>query len=453
MNNSDNSITQMILDQQLLSAYRNGGSLNPLSNVLLPPTNEVSGLTLNDRYLLQALMPSMSPQEQWLTSLELLKDTVRPSTSLFTPPFPTSSVNDVIRALGQSSLNNALLLNNSTSSFLAPEYSLVRDEQMRLASMLSSGFDSFLPRNNSSSSNSLSMTLLNALSVASIGMPLGDGHATVASALNMIENMQSEAHLPSGHAKSATGTTKTGHPTGTSNRSAISSKSSSRIHKKNKSKAVKKSCKESVQKRKASATYEEAQLLFDTFATLASADKSKGSAVGVSSLASVLKYEDYTSGSELTSPEFWNDVPYILSVSMAQMSFTRMKPNGKFDVPKTSELGHAALCCKHCKGVIGFGSHFFKSLRQGNHIHRVVKHVQDECTACPEKVRDTARKLCNPLGSDSLGVTLSKSFKSEAFFDHIWNQLCKAGFKDFEKSAMDTDTVSTDDVSDEIVTE
>ena len=451
MDNSDNSIAQMILDQQLLSAYRNGGSLNPLSNVLLPPANEVSGLTLSDRYLLQALMPSMSPQEQWLTSLELLKDTVRPSSSLFAPSFPTSSVDDAIRALGNSSLNNALLLNNSTSSFLTPEYALMRDEQMRLASMLSSGFDSLLPRNNSSSSNSLSMTLLNALSVASIGIPMGDDHAAVSNALNMIENMQSEANLPSGHAKSV----ETSHSTGTSNRSAISSKSSSRIHKKSKSKTTKRSCKDSVQGSNTSPTYEEAQLLFDSFATLASGDKSKRKTDSVISKASVLKYEDYASGSELTSPEFWNDVPHILSVSMSQMSLTRMKPNGKFDVPKTSELGHAALCCKHCKGVIGFGSHFFKSLRQGNHIHRIVKHVQDDCKACPEKVRDTAKIICNPLCSDSLGVTLSKSFKSEAFFEHIWNQLCKAGFEDFEKSDMDTDTVSTgtDTVSDEIVTE
>lgn len=464
MSNTENSISQLIRDQQLLSAYRNGvvnaqlRSLYPSASALLSADERVSS-SLTDNYVFQALMPSMTPQEQLLTRLELMKRTALPLSPLYAPSVPSSSISDIIRVLeNNNNLNNALLLNNSRSSILASESSLIHDEQLRLGSLLPSGFGSLLPSCNPILSNSfnniieennrqnLSIELLNALAVAAIGIPIDDERNIASNALDLIHKRQADSSLASEQTKKKARTTKT-------NRFAITTEQS-RSRKKKRSKPIHKSEKELAPGSKTSATYEDAQLLFDTFVTLASGEKTAlntCSTVSVDSEGSILKYEDFAANSELTSPEFWDKVPHVLTISMAQMSLAVLKPNDK---QKTTELGHAALCCKHCKGVIGFGSHFFKSLRQGNHIHRIMKHVQTNCTACPIKVRNTVQKLCSPINSDSLGLTLSKSIKANAFFERIWNQLCIAGFIDDKtKSDTDADTVVTDAASDDIVTE
>ena len=471
MNNTENSISQMILDQQLLSAYSSGvvnaqlRSLYPSASFgLLSTTDEVVLPTLTDSYILQALMPSMAPQEQLLTRLELLQKSMNPSTPLYSPSVQSTSISDFISALGSNSLNNALLLNNSRSSILSPDTSLIHNGQNRFGSLLQSGLGSLLPSSDqillSNSINSLAtkileekkhQELLNALTVASIGLPLNDGQNIVSDALNFIQKRQADASLPPEHPKKKARMTERTDVLNRSEEFLSLSKGSSRRDKKKKSKQIKKSKKENLPESTTSVTFEDAQLLFDTFATLASADRTtlkSSSTVSVDSEGSILKYEDFATNSELTSPELWDTVPKILSISMAQMSLTRMKPSGNTDHTSNScELGQAALCCRHCNGVIGFGSHFFRSLRQGNHIHRIMKHVQNECPSCPENIQSAVQKLCKPINSDSLGLKLPKSFKSKAFFEYIWIQLCIAGFVNDQTSDSDADTTKTDSVT------
>jgi hypothetical protein len=486
MSYTENSISQMILDQQLLSAYRNEvvnaqirSLLNPSSLNLLSSTGEAAP-TLTDRYILEALMPSMTPEEQLLTRLELLKNTVRQSSPRFAPTVPSASVSvsDIIQALrNNNSLNSAMLLNNSRASFFSPESSLIHDEQVHLGSLLSSDFGSgLLPSNSQILSESirnlaskileekrnqnLSMELLNALSAAPIGIASDDKQHSTSDALRLLQKRQAEANLPTKRAKKKQ--KKANQDTLRVNESnrldAASSKHSNTVHEKKALKQAQKSDKDRAQGSATSVDYEDAKLLFDTFLTLASKDKAAlkttCSTISVDSEGSVLKYEDFASSSNLTRPEFWDTVPKILTISMAQMSIARMKPIGDtVQLSETSELGYAALCCTHCKGVVGFGSHFFKNLRKGNYIHRIVKHVQSDCTACPQRVRSPLQKHCKPINSDSLGITISKSSMTKAFFEHIWNQLCSAGFIDCNKPDTDTDidsvSVSTGTSSDE----
>ena len=174
--------------------------------------------------------------------------------------------------------------------------------------------------------------------------------------------------------------------------------------------------------------HEDAQLLLETAGKIASTDREnsmKSSARCNILDTSLFSQERLTKGSEPSCVDLSGTVPDFLLIAMDQMSITRLNPHGQSVKSKAShEYGFVGMSCKHCKNLIGFGSHFFKSLLNGSHSHRIVKHIQHSCVSCPDDVKETVAKLCTPSACSALASRLSDPDKScQRFLDHLKCQL------------------------------
>lgn len=168
--------------------------------------------------------------------------------------------------------------------------------------------------------------------------------------------------------------------------------------------------------------HEDAALLLEAAVKLASSRIKKSTLD-----KSMSHYEHLTKDSELICQDLLGTVPEFLLIAMAQMGTIRLDPQGQSVNAKEFNHGFFGMSCRHCNKLIGFGSHFFKSLLSGSHSHRIIKHIQHSCPSCPEEVKLTVDKLCTRSASDSLAKRLSDPDKScQRYLAHLRNQLVKA---------------------------
>jgi hypothetical protein len=457
MNDTEQAVAQLIVDHQIMSAYRNMAIKAQLRSLceplgILSNVEALNSSSLVDPFMMQALMSSMASQDQLTSQIDLL-NALRPTRHLVSPTTQNVVVSDALRALGKNGSSNFSSLSNIHSSTLS-QASLLQNQQNLLSALapsngglLSRAQNKFKQKNSLASTVNAfeearalttTMELLNRLSAATSSIPASSCLTMKASEL--IGKRQWEEHVSTqSNTKKPRIESPLTHGATVKHSKSIVTDSNCRPLQASKaggSKKEKSKTKKGTDEAQITSTYEDAQLLFDTLVTLSSSCKKKAkksSVVSIASQHSMTKFGDPVSPSELTSLEMSGTVPDFLFIAMAQMSLAAMKPTikGTDITTKHGELGHAAMCCKHCKSVIGFGGNFFQRLRQGFHIHRIVKHVHNECPSCPDNIREAIQKNCTSIDSSSLGLRLSNSVESnKAFLEHIWNQLSVLGFVD-----------------------
>jgi hypothetical protein len=422
MSEEQDTAEQLIHELEMLSAYRQGiieaqlgamtGNCNGISSILdcWPSSHHWNP------YMSQATPFSTTPQDLLSSKLQLLIMNNQRLSALqrTTAASHSDLANSIFHALGPST-------NNTQSSLLSPASSITNG-QSQLGSvaqfnLMKSIFDPSLneyevdlSQNSSRTSLTEASTTAYARSLASSTTSSSSIHTTARSkvppARSKMERKKPKRTLKKSIAK----------------------------HKKN---VVRKASLHAPSAR--SSIHEDARLLLETAATLASVQKmvsldDKGT--GHVSPDSKSRYEHLVKDSELTRIDLWDTVPDYLFISMAQMRLTRLKPQGQFvNLKTTTELAYAGLCCKHCETLLGFGSHFFKCLVRGSHCHRIVKHVQSECSSCPTKVREKVENISIPKSSELLAkMQVDSDGPSASFFDYIWNRLDMAGFLEDDSS-------------------
>jgi hypothetical protein len=431
MSDEQRTTEQLIHELEMLSAYRQGiveAQLGIAGNGISSILDCWPSSQHWDPYMPQAT----TPQDPLASQLQLLIRNNQRLAALqrVTAASQSDLANSIFRALGPS-------MDSTHSSLLSPVSSIL-NEQSQLGSLTQSR-----------STNSLLPSSFN-LMKSSFDPSSNDNE--VDQSQNSFRTSLTEASTTAYDRTLANSTTSSSsiHTT------ARSKVPTARREKKVEERKPKKPFKKSIAKhkknvvRKASlhapsarsrthSIHEDARLLLETAATLASVQKkvSLGDKDTVHvSPDSKSRYEHLVKDSELTCIDLWDTVPDYLFISMAQMRLTRLKPQGQFvNLKTTTELAYAGLCCKHCETLLGFGSHFFKCLVRGSHCHRIVKHVQSECSSCPTKVREKVENISIPKSSELLAkMQVDSDGPSASFFDYIWNRLDMAGFLEDDSS-------------------
>ena len=155
-------------------------------------------------------------------------------------------------------------------------------------------------------------------------------------------------------------------------------------------------------------------------------------------------WADLCENAVLVCPALRGDVTDALYVAMAQFIPTALTVDDRIGKMKQRPLGFTGLCCKFCGGQPGFGRYFpgsYDSFLNGTNCAGILRHVLQECTACPRRVRETVEQLqqdeTNPpnagTSSDTTTTATTRSKKSEPvrprygsrkrFFSYVWNKL------------------------------
>lgn len=136
-----------------------------------------------------------------------------------------------------------------------------------------------------------------------------------------------------------------------------------------------------------------------------------------------LSWTDLVADSALTLPELRGVVSDVHFAVIAQMKPCVLAREDRVGLYKTREIGFPGMCCKHCGGVPGFGRYFpgsLTSLVNGNICRSIIKHLRDECRACPSKVRESILYLKR---EDELKPFQYRRGSRRQFFTHVWNKV------------------------------
>jgi hypothetical protein len=136
-----------------------------------------------------------------------------------------------------------------------------------------------------------------------------------------------------------------------------------------------------------------------------------------------LPWDDIIRGGVLTSTDLRGAVSDVHFAVMAQMKPCVLTYEDRVGLYKARDIGCRGMCCKHCGGVPGFGRYFpgsFSSLVNGNICKSIVKHLLEECRACPANIREFVTKMER---NESLVPFHYQRGSRRQFFALVWNQI------------------------------
>jgi hypothetical protein len=125
----------------------------------------------------------------------------------------------------------------------------------------------------------------------------------------------------------------------------------------------------------------------------------------------------------LTSTNLRGAVSDVHFAVMAQMKPCVLTYEDRVGLYKARDIGCRGMCCKHCGGVPGFGRYFpgsFSSLVNGNICKSIVKHLLEECRACPPFIRVLVTKMER---NESLVPYQYQRGSRRQFFELVWNRI------------------------------
>ena len=148
-------------------------------------------------------------------------------------------------------------------------------------------------------------------------------------------------------------------------------------------------------------------------------------------------WADLCEGAVLVCPALRGDVTDALYVAMAQFRSTPLTADDRIGKMKQRPLGYTGLCCKFCAGQPGFGRYFpgsYDSFLNGTNCTGIVRHIVQECTQCPTRVRETVEQLSrsdddhanktNVGGGNNISEPVRPRYGSrKRFFSYVWNKL------------------------------
>jgi hypothetical protein len=82
-------------------------------------------------------------------------------------------------------------------------------------------------------------------------------------------------------------------------------------------------------------------------------------------------------------------------ISLAQFTPCRLREDDRSGRYSHIEIGYIGICCKHCYGQAGYGRYFPTTLPSfiSSFPSTVVKHILDDCIACPKLIKDTVNEV------------------------------------------------------------
>jgi hypothetical protein len=141
-------------------------------------------------------------------------------------------------------------------------------------------------------------------------------------------------------------------------------------------------------------------------------------------------WEDLLQGGVLTSLELRGAVSDVHFAVMAQMKPCQLTYEDRVGLYKARDIGCRGMCCKHCGGVPGFGRYFpgsLTSLINGSICKSIMKHLLEECHACPAYIRDAILKLdCSEI---MVPFHYERGSRRQ-FFELVWNTIQEGRPKD-----------------------
>lgn len=143
-------------------------------------------------------------------------------------------------------------------------------------------------------------------------------------------------------------------------------------------------------------------------------------------------WSDLVEGSEFVCAQVRGDIPDSLFVAMGQFRACGLTQDDRVGKYKNRELGFVGMCCKHCGGQPGFGRYFpgsYDSFLNGTNCTGAIKHIQSECRACPERVRETVLALEQQevegaaTTLDTASAHRPRHGSRKRFFSYVWSRL------------------------------
>ena len=82
-------------------------------------------------------------------------------------------------------------------------------------------------------------------------------------------------------------------------------------------------------------------------------------------------------------------------IALAQFSPCHLREDDRSGRYSHLEIGYIGICCKHCFGQAGYGRYFPTTLPSfiSSFPSTVVKHILDDCSACPKLIKNTVHEV------------------------------------------------------------